>query len=134
MVLLVTLAAPTRNLQLGLTDQSSAPKDTTVRQAYDQLTDSFGPGANGPLLVMADLGSKKAEGADDPRLVALRGDLAAAPGAAAVGEPQVSKDGTAAMISVISPRLPVPNRTGKLVSFMSRPNSAQTRVPATRKG
>ena len=41
---------------------------------------------------------------------------------------------TAAMISSISRRLSAANSAGKLWSFRSRPNSAQTRVPATRKG
>jgi putative drug exporter of the RND superfamily len=115
-VLLLALASPVMNLELGLSDQSSAPKSTTVRQAYDLMTESFGPGSNGALLVTADLGSQKATGADDPRLVKLHDGLAAADGVQAVSEPMVSNDGTAAMISVIPAGSPTSDVTSDLVS------------------
>ena len=41
-----------------------APSDTTYRQAYDLLDEGFGPGVNGPLLVVVDLTAPGA-GADD---------------------------------------------------------------------
>jgi RND superfamily putative drug exporter len=115
-VVLLALASPVMSLELGLSDQSSAPQSTTVRQAYDLMTESFGPGSNGPLLVTADLGSQKATGADDPRLVKLHDGLAAADGVQAVSEPMVSKDGTAAMISVIPAGSPTSDVTSHLVS------------------
>jgi RND superfamily putative drug exporter len=93
-VLLLTVAAPVSNLELGLTDQSSAPESTTVRQAYDLMSDGFGPGSNGPLLVMADLGSEKATGPDDPRLVKLYDGLAAGKGVKSFGSPHVSSYAT----------------------------------------
>ena len=89
--MLVALSAPVLNLGLGLTDQSSAPESTSARQAYDQLTDAFGAGANAPLIVTADLGSEPATGPDDPRLVRLHEGLAATEGVQAVGAPQVSR-------------------------------------------
>src|SRR5688500_3614043 len=46
-VLLLAVSTPVLGLGLGLTDSSSAPKSTTVRQAYDLMTDGFGAGANG---------------------------------------------------------------------------------------
>jgi RND superfamily putative drug exporter len=115
-LVLLTLTAPVKGLGLGLTDQSSAPKSTTSRQAYDLMTDAFGPGSNGALLVMADLGSEKATGADDPRLVKLHDGLAASEGAQAVATPQVSKDGTAALINVIPKGSPTSDVTSGLVN------------------
>ncbi|HWH96239.1 MAG TPA: MMPL family transporter [Baekduia sp.] len=112
---LVVLCAPVRNLGLGLTDQSSAPKASTSRKAYDQLTAAFGPGANGALLVTADLGSKKASGPDDPRLVALHDDLVATGGVQMVSAPQVSRDGTAALFSVIPEGSPSSELTSEVV-------------------
>ena len=103
-------------LGLGLTDQSSAPESTTVRQAYDLISDGFGAGANGPLLVMADLGSEKATGPDDRRLVKLHEGLAAGEGVQAVGTPQVSEDGSAAMINVIPQGSPTSDVTSDLVN------------------
>jgi RND superfamily putative drug exporter len=115
-MVLLFVAAPVSKLQLGLTDQSSAPESTTVREAYDLLTDGFGPGVNGPLLVMAELGSETASGPDDPRLVKLHDGLAAGDGVQAVGAPQVSEDGTAAMINVIPDGSPTSDVTSDLVN------------------
>src|SRR5688500_2016048 len=44
-VLMLAVTAPVLNLGLGLTDQSSAPKSVTSRQAYDLMTESFGAGS-----------------------------------------------------------------------------------------
>ena len=44
------------NLHLGVADVGASPKDTQQRQAYDLLTDGFGVGQNGPLLIAAQLG------------------------------------------------------------------------------
>jgi RND superfamily putative drug exporter len=114
-LVLVALTAPVLNLGLGLTDQSSAPKSTTSRQAYDLMTAAYGPGSNGSLLVMADLGSDKATGADDPRLVKLHEGLSQAEGVQSVAAPQVSKDGTAALITVVPQGSPTSEETKALV-------------------
>ena len=45
------------NLHLGSSDNGELPKSTTARQAYDLITEGFGAGANGPLLVSVTLGS-----------------------------------------------------------------------------
>jgi putative drug exporter of the RND superfamily len=123
---LLTLAAPVKGLELGLTDQASAPKSATSRQAYDLMTDAFGPGSNGSLLVAADLGSDKATGPDDPRLVKLHEGLAASGGAQAVSAPQVSKDGTAALITVVPKGSPTSDVTRDLVN-----EARDTIIPAS---
>jgi putative drug exporter of the RND superfamily len=115
-LVLLVISAPVMNLKLGLTDQSSAPKDTTVRQAYDLISDGFGPGSNGPLLVTADLGSEKATGTDDSRLTKLRGGLAEMEGVQGVSEPEVSKDRTAALITVVPKGSPTSDTTSDLVN------------------
>ncbi len=112
---LLILTAPVAKLGLGLTDQSSAPADSTVRQAYDLIEDGFGAGANGPLLVMADLGDEPATGPDDPRLAQLHEGLSGGEGVQAVGAPQVSEDGTAAMINVVPAGSPTSDVTKDLV-------------------
>jgi RND superfamily putative drug exporter len=48
---LVLLAIPMLDLQLGQADNGQQPTSTQVRQAYDLLDEGFGPGVNGPLLV-----------------------------------------------------------------------------------
>jgi RND superfamily putative drug exporter len=114
-VLLLAVSAPVMNLGLGLTDQSSAPQSTTSRQAYDLMTESYGAGSNGPLLVAADLGSEKATGPDDPRIVKLHEGLSATEGVQSVSAPQVSEDGTAALINVIPQGSPTSDATRELV-------------------
>jgi RND superfamily putative drug exporter len=114
-VLLLAVSAPVMNLGLGLTDQSSAPQATTSRQAYDLMTESYGAGSNGPLLVAADLGSEQATGPDDPRIVKLHEGLSATEGVQSVSAPQVSEDGTAALINVIPTGSPTSDATRELV-------------------
>jgi RND superfamily putative drug exporter len=107
-LVLLVLSAPVRSLELGLTDQSSAPKSSTSRQAYDLMTENFGEGSNGPLLVTANSGDKDA-------LTKLYQGLSATEGVAAVGEPKVSEDGSAAMINVIPEGAPSSAATSDLV-------------------
>jgi RND superfamily putative drug exporter len=54
-VVLLLLAGPLLRMDTGFPDDGSAPTDTPQRQAYDLVVDGFGPGANGPLLVVAKL-------------------------------------------------------------------------------
>ena len=107
-LVLLVLSAPVRSLELGLTDQSSAPKSSTSRQAYDLMTENFGEGSNGPLLVTANTGDKD-------QLTKLYQGLSTTEGVAAVGEPKVSKDGSAAMINVIPEGSPSSAATSDLV-------------------
>jgi RND superfamily putative drug exporter len=47
-VLLLALAAPALGMKLGNADAGNEAESTTIRQAYDLVTDGFGPGANAP--------------------------------------------------------------------------------------
>ena len=50
-----TMALPALDLRLALPDNGSAAEDTTQRQAYDLVSEEFGPGFNGPLVVTGDI-------------------------------------------------------------------------------
>ena len=52
-VTLVLFALPLFSIRLGFSDTGNLPKDTTVRQAYDQIAGAFGPGSNGPLVLVS---------------------------------------------------------------------------------
>ena len=52
---LVVLALPVFSLRLGFSDDGNFAKETTTRKAYDLLADGFGPGFNGPLVLVAKL-------------------------------------------------------------------------------
>jgi RND superfamily putative drug exporter len=83
--LLLAATLPVLGLRVGLPDDGSLPDSRTERRAYDLVTDGFGPGTNGPLIIAVDL-------AGDPgvcdRLVAA---VAADPGIASVAPAQVDR-------------------------------------------
>ena len=54
-VLLLTLALPVSEIDLGAQDNGQMPESTTIRQSYDTLTKGFGVGYNGGLLVAVDV-------------------------------------------------------------------------------
>jgi RND superfamily putative drug exporter len=56
-LVLAVLATPVLDLRLGQNDVGALPESTTARQAYDAISEGFGPGTNGPLLIAAKLGS-----------------------------------------------------------------------------
>jgi RND superfamily putative drug exporter len=53
-LILVLLAVPFFSLRLGVADSGNDPTKFTTRRAYDLLSQGFGPGINGPLLVTGD--------------------------------------------------------------------------------
>jgi RND superfamily putative drug exporter len=55
---MLVLAVPLLSMRLGQTDAGNADSGSSLRRAYDQLAEGFGPGFNGPLLVVVDLGSR----------------------------------------------------------------------------
>jgi RND superfamily putative drug exporter len=55
---MVILAIPVLSMRLGSSDQGNDPSSTTTRQAYDLLAEGFGPGFNGPLLLVAQTSAR----------------------------------------------------------------------------
>lgn len=49
---LAALATPALGMHLGFADAGNDHPSTTTHQAYDLVSEGFGPGANGPLVVM----------------------------------------------------------------------------------
>ena len=54
-IFLLLLSIPVLNMRLGFSDESNSAEGTTTREAYELISDGFGPGANGPLLLTAEL-------------------------------------------------------------------------------
>ncbi len=98
-VVLIAMAAPVLALRLGTPDLGTHPVESTERRAYDLIADGFGPGSNGPALVVVDT-------AGDPAVV---DDLAAA----VAGDPGVA--------TVSTPRI---DRASGVASFAAEPTSA----------
>ncbi len=54
-IVLLALALPVLDIELGQPDNSQLPTDTQTRRSYDILSAGFGPGTNGPLLISVEL-------------------------------------------------------------------------------
>jgi RND superfamily putative drug exporter len=59
---LLALASPALGMRLGFADAGNDPPGKMTRQAYDLISEGFGPGLNGPLLVVAKLPDRGAAG------------------------------------------------------------------------
>ena len=128
LAILIPLAVPLLSLNLGQKDVAALPASTTARQAYDLLSDNFGPGVNGPLLIAVKLGSP-AQGTSDPRLQTLQQDVSKAHGVAAVTPVQIDKAGTTAYFDAISTAGPSEQGTSDLVNTLR-----SSTIPAAEKG
>ncbi|GAB4006180.1 MMPL family transporter [Glycomyces albus] len=60
---LVALSAPVLGLRLGFADAGTEDESLQSRQAYDMLAEGFGPGFNGPLMVVTDGARSEADAA-----------------------------------------------------------------------
>ena len=54
-LLLVALGLPLLGLRLGFSDEGNFPEESTTRQAYDLLSEGFGPGFNGPFVIVGEI-------------------------------------------------------------------------------
>ncbi|MEU4172127.1 MMPL family transporter [Streptomyces sp. NPDC026665] len=104
---LAAVAVPAASLQLGLPDDGAQPAGTTQRKAYDLLSDHFGPGFNGPLLVVVDGDRTAAEQA--ARTITGIG------GVTAVSRPSTNGAGDTSVITVIPQGRPSSASTEDLV-------------------
>jgi RND superfamily putative drug exporter len=112
--ILLALAAPALGMRLGFPDAGNDPKDTMTRQAYDLISEGFGPGANGPLVIAAELPDAGAKGTVN----ALVADLKDEDGVAYVPPARFNSDGTAAIITVIPTTSPQDEATSELVEHL----------------
>jgi len=111
LALLVALAAPTLAMRQASADLGNDAPGTTTRTAYDRISDAFGPGENGPLLLVAATADRAAV----ERVTALVEPLSAIEGVARVTPPFRSPDGSVAVITVIPATGPQDVATAQLV-------------------
>jgi RND superfamily putative drug exporter len=126
LLILIVLALPIFQLELGQNDISALPKETTSRQAYDSLNKGFGPGVNGPLLIASEFSSPAEAKQVLPKLEKAVGG---ASDIAAVSEPSLDKAGTAAVFTVISKSEPWADETVDLVEDLR-----DTQIPQALRG
>jgi RND superfamily putative drug exporter len=106
------IAIPALSLDLNLPGGGQEPADSTQRKAYDLISEGFGPGYNGPLLVAVDL-----TGSDDlmKDLDFLRAELAVVPGVDYVSQGFPSPGLDTGIIQVVSEFAPDSVETKNLV-------------------
>ncbi|MFJ1809891.1 MULTISPECIES: MMPL family transporter [unclassified Streptomyces] len=106
------IAVPATQLELGLPDDGSQPTSTTQRRAYDLLSEGFGPGFNGPLMIVVD-----ARNSDDPKAAAttVTDGIKKLEDVVTVTPAMFNKAGDTATITVIPDSKPSSTQTEDLV-------------------
>ncbi|MEU0782804.1 MMPL family transporter [Streptomyces sp. NPDC006173] len=105
-------AIPAASLELGLPDDGSQPTSTTQRRAYDLLSEGFGPGFNGPLMVVVDA---KASDAPKAAFTKVTDEIKGLKGVVSVSPAVPNKSGDTAMITVVPDSKPSSVKTEDLV-------------------
>jgi putative drug exporter of the RND superfamily len=114
-LVLVALALPLFSMRLEFTDAGNDPSNLTTRQAYDLLSQGFGPGFNGPLVVAVAMGGA----ADVPTVQHLERALSSGVSGVAFTAPaQFNRDDTGAVITVIPTTSPQAAQTVDLVNHL----------------
>jgi RND superfamily putative drug exporter len=128
LVILLVLAAPVLSLRLGFSDDGNFPVETSTRKAYDLLADGFGPGFNGPFMVVTAINGPQ----DLATLATLSGSIGATPGVAQVSPPIPNDPAkpTAALIQVTPTTAPQDEATDDLVNRL-RADIVPTAVAGT---
>ncbi len=111
--ILIVLTIPLFGMRLGFGDAGNQPTDFTVRRAYDLISEGFGPGANGPLLLAAETPGGQS---DLQALDALSGDLNQTDGVVFASQPTPNESGDAAIIQVQPTTSPQDKETPHLVN------------------
>ena len=115
---LVVIAIPSPSLRLGLPLGSADNPDTTQHKAYDLIGQKFGDGANGPLLVVADLPAGTTEEQLLDAQVAVAQRLAGFDGVVAVAPVGASADRTVTAFQVLPAEGPSSVATEQLVKAL----------------
>jgi RND superfamily putative drug exporter len=113
-IILLVIAWPVLSMRLGESDDGNLPTSTTQRQAYDLVAEGFGPGTNGPLLVVVQLPTT----GGDAVLSDITSALEKTPGVKAVLPPQTSPNGAVAQIGVLPTTAPDSAQTATLVGTL----------------
>ncbi|WP_328404757.1 MMPL family transporter [Nocardia sp. NBC_00403] len=109
---LLVLAVPTFGMRLAFSDSGNDPVELTTRQAYDLMSDAFGPGFNGPLVLAAEL---PGAATDRAVLAEFVQRLATVPGVARAADPTFNAAGDTAVLTVYPTSAPQSADTAALV-------------------
>jgi RND superfamily putative drug exporter len=110
--LLLILAIPVFSLRLGFGDAGNRQTSDTTRRAYDMLSDAFGPGFNGPFLIVLDTPGGSA---DLPKAQQLTDAIRKTEGVASASDPILLDAQKLTLINVFATTSPQDEETTQLV-------------------
>jgi len=111
---MIALLVPVFTMRLDSSDAGNDAASTSSRHAFDLLAQGFGPGFNGPLVLVAELPRAS-------QAVALRGlrtALSATPGVVAVTQSRLAPSGTTAVLRAYPASAPQALATTNLVNHL----------------
>jgi RND superfamily putative drug exporter len=111
LIVLAVLTLPLFTLRLGSSDAGADPSGTTTHKAYALVSEGFGPGANGPLLLAVTLPASSGTAEVGHLVAAIEAD----PGVGSVSPPRTNPTGTAAAFQVYPITSPQSAATSDLV-------------------
>ena len=123
------LAVPVASMELGLPDEGNQPTDTTQRKAHEMLSEGFGPGFNGPLMVVVDT-----QDAEDPKSAAqaVTEEVSQVDGVITVTPAKFNKSGDTATIQAVPSTSPADTETESVVhDIRGKADSIQAQTGAT---
>ncbi|MCK9794033.1 MMPL family transporter [Isoptericola sp. 4D.3] len=109
------VAIPATDLRINLPDGSSESPESTQHQAYTTVADEFGPGVNGPLLVVANLPEASTADSEVAAQLAVAEQLADVDDVVAVAPAATAEDGWTIAFQVIPADGPTSASTEQLV-------------------
>ena len=112
--LIAVVAFPVFGMQLGSSDAGNDAEGSTTRLAYDQLSEGFGAGFNGPLLVVAELPPT----GDNAALATLSNAIARTDGVASVSAPSLNPAKDTATLTVYPTTKPQDAATTDLLNHL----------------
>ncbi|WP_141502821.1 MMPL family transporter [Paenibacillus luteus] len=122
-VILGAAAVPAAKMEMGIPSGATANFDTTARQSYDAISDGFGEGFNGPLLLVAE--PQDSSGAITMEtLGGLVQELQQHENVSVVTPMGVNKTGDMAIISLIPKTGPTDKETKDLVQELRANDSS----------
>jgi RND superfamily putative drug exporter len=105
------MASPVASIRLGASDAGNDSESSTSRRAYDLLSEGFGPGFNGPILIVFDVSDPSAI----PTIESLPDQLQEIEGVEFASPPFFNEEQTAGIMTVIPTSSPQDEATSALV-------------------
>ena len=114
LTVMLVLLAPVLSMRLDSSDAGNDPANLSSRHAFDLLAQGFGPGFNGPLLLVAQTPS----GDQAAALSQLHATVSGTPGVVAVTAPRIAPSGHLAVLQVYPDSAPQAVATTNLVNHL----------------